>query len=131
MSNVTFAGINNSTGTEGCPCSYGNHSALQASVVAGQTYDLTVSFCSSGVWEQHVRAWFDWNGNLDYECGESVFLGFGIDMTLTAPVLVPAGTPSGCYSMRVIEEYFDDPGCSAACTGQTWGEAEDYTVCVQ
>ncbi|MCZ6651643.1 MAG: GEVED domain-containing protein [Planctomycetota bacterium] len=131
MSNVTFAGINNSTGTEGCPCSYGNHSALQASVVAGQTYDLTVSFCSDAQWEQHVRAWFDWNGNLDYECDESVFLGFGIDATVTAPVLVPAGTPSGCYSMRVIEEFFDDPGCSAACTGQIWGEAEDYTVCVE
>ena len=130
MSNVTFAGINNTTGTEGCPCSYGNHSGLQASVVAGQTYDLTVSFCSDGIFVQHVRAWFDWNGNLDYECGESVYLGSGIDATLTAPVTVPAGTPSGCYSMRVIEEYFDDPGCGAACTGQTWGEAEDYTVCV-
>ncbi|MCH8969935.1 MAG: hypothetical protein IIA66_12555, partial [Planctomycetes bacterium] len=131
MSNVTFAGINNTTGTEGCPCSYGNHSALQASVVAGQTYDLTISICSDGTWVQHGRAWFDWNGNLDYECDESVYLGSGIDATLTAPVTVPAGTPAGCYSMRVLEQWSTDPGCGAACTGGTFGEVEDYTVCVE
>ncbi len=130
ISNVTFAGIDNTTGTEGCPCSYGDYLALEAAVVDGETYDLTVTICSDGQWTQFGRAWFDWNGNGVMECDESVFLGSGIDATLTAPVAVPAGTAPGCYEMRITEQFFADPGCEGACTGATFGETEDYTVCV-
>ena len=50
MSNVTFAGIDNTTGTGGCPCSYADYAAMTATVVAGGTYDLTVSVCSEATW---------------------------------------------------------------------------------
>jgi hypothetical protein len=128
ITNVTFNTINNTTGPEGCDCSYGDYSAMSTDVGRNEVHNLSVSFFSEGQWVEHVRAWIDWNQNFVFECSESYYLGEGIDATLNQDILIPADAALGPTRMRVIEEYFADPGCDASCDGGTYGETEDYTV---
>jgi len=138
--NVTFGDINNSTGAEIGNLSYGDYTAISTQVVPGSTHTLSVTAdgCNDafGPYNEHVWAWIDWNQNcvLDdpgeaYDLGET---GTECNVTLTIQVTVPADALPGQTRMRVIEEYFDDPG---PCDGDglhatTFGETEDYTVIV-
>ena len=130
ISNVTFNTIDNTTGSENNGCSYGDYTGLSTVVSPGSTYTLSVTFCSEGTWTEHVRAWIDWNRNNVFESVESYYLGSGIDATLTLPITVPSGAAPGCTRMRVIDDFGSDPGPDGSCPDTSWGETEDYTVCV-
>ena len=130
MTNVTFNTINNETGPEGAPCSYGDYSYMSTEVEAEETYQISVSVDGNGVWTQYVTVFIDWNGDCEfedvYQLG-SVVTNPGIPQTITGDILIPANA-AGTARMRVIERY------SAAsidpCEVYTYGEAEDYTLIV-
>jgi len=133
ITNVTFNTINNNTGAEGAPCSYGDYTAISTDVIINQTYTLTVTFYSEGTWTEYVRVWLDWNQNEIFENDETYYLGSGIDATLMADIAIPLTASPGPTRMRVIEQWNVDPGVAGACDGQgshstTYGETEDYTV---
>ncbi len=128
IAEVHFNDLHNITGSEPGGCSYGNYCDLNVPTVAiGETYDLTVSFWSSGMWTEHVSAWFDWNNNYELEESERYYLGSGIDGTLTLPISIPAYLVEGdVIRMRVIERYSSEP--VDPCESFTYGEAEDYCL---
>jgi hypothetical protein len=128
ITHVVFAGIDNTTGPEGCPCSYGDYTDLVANVAPGVTYPLTVSFYSEGVYTEYVTAWIDWNQNQVFDASEIYQLGGGIDATLTLDITVPPTALPGMTRMRVVERYASaetDP-----CASYSYAEAEDYSVFV-
>ncbi len=89
---------------------------MQAEVVAGETYDLTVSVCSEGAWIQHTRAWFDWNWDGLMECGES---DPGEDCD-------PPG-PAGCAGGEMCLPYCT---CGDVCGNGICGEDEYVRISV-
>jgi len=125
ITNVTFNTINNTTGGEGDPCSYGDYTAISTTVAPGASYTLYVTFVS-GTFTEHVWAWIDWNQNevLD-DAGEAYDLGDGISTTLSLSITVPLTASLGNTRMRVTEKWNSDP---TPCMSGSWGETEDYTV---
>jgi hypothetical protein len=131
ITNVTFNTINNTSGDECATQHYGDYTGISTTVTTGTTYTLSVTFYSEGIWTEHVRAWFDWNGNFAFEAGESFYLGSGIDATLTTNVLVPVDAVIGSTRLRVIEQYSTDPTSPCDPHATSYGETEDYTIIVQ
>jgi hypothetical protein len=127
ISNVTFNTIDHDSVAEGAPCSYGDYTALSTEVARGSTHSLTVTF-QSGSDTEYVRAWFDWNGDLDFEdAGEAYNVGYGISWTVSTDVTVPVDAVLGPTRMRVTERYYRYPD---PCEDSWYGESEDYTVVV-
>ena len=125
ITNVTFNTIDNTTGNEGDPCSYGDYTAQSTDIAQGLTYTLSVTF-SSGTYTECVRAWIDWNQDLDWDdAGEQYDLGSGASTTVTVDITVPGTATLGSTRMRVIERYSTCPG---PCDSLSYGEIEDYTV---
>jgi len=108
ITNVTFGDINNNSGQEGSD-SYGDYTHLYTYVEPEQTYTLSVTFYSEGVWTEHVRAWIDWNQDEIFGSDESYYLGCGVDATLTYDIAVPRDADYGETRLRIIEQYFTDP----------------------
>jgi len=131
ITNVAFGDINNNSGQDGSD-SYGDYTHLYTYVEPEQIYTLSVTFYSEGVWTEHVRVWIDWNQDDIFGLDESYYLGSGIDATLTYDIAVPRDADYGETILRVIEQYYIDPGEDGACDPHTtsWGETEDYTVIV-
>jgi len=127
ITKVSFHTLENTTGQNGS-CSYGDYTALSATVSLESTYTLRVSFFSSGEWTEHVRAWIDWDQDYVFEPQESYYFGSGIDATLSRQVTIPAGAALGCTRMRVVDNF--DVDANEACPNLFYGEIEDYTVCV-
>jgi hypothetical protein len=124
ITNVSINTINNTTGQEG-EDSYGDYTHLSTDLKIGSSYELSVSFSSSG-YTEHVMAWIDWNRNGSFDnLSELYDLGDGIDATLTTNITVPEGAYVGEIRMRVIEEYNEDP---SPCGSDEYGETEDYTL---
>jgi hypothetical protein len=135
ITNVTFAGINNST-----PNTLGG-AALQsfctptASVVQGGNYAISVKGNTDGNFTDYFRVYIDWNQNGTYGdiANEIYDLGTiinstGIDaVTLTTSILVPSTAATGVASMRVMKRY-DGYSTGPCQTGAGFGQAEDYLV---
>ena len=131
ITNVTFNTINNDTGPEGAPCSYGRYWDMSTEVELEETYQVSVSVDGNGSWTQYVSVWFDWdhNGQLEtvHELGD-VVTDPGIPQTITGDITIPADADLGTTYMRVIERYSKAP--TDPCEVYTYGEAEDYLVVV-
>jgi hypothetical protein len=134
ITNVTFNTIDNDTGPEGPPCSYGYYVDQSTEVEQGETYTLSVSVDGNGSWTEHVRAWFDWNQDYTLDTAtESYYVGSvvivpGTPQTVTTDITIPEDSTLGATRMRVIERYYEDP--NDPCEDYYYGEAEDYTVVV-
>ena len=137
ITNVTFAGINNTTaaGTAG-----GSHEIFcdNANVLQGSSYTISINGDTGGAFSNAVTAFFDWdqNGvfnNTDerYDIDE-LFNNDGTGTPVTSSILVPVGASIGTTGMRIIKKYtasstYATDGCTP---GSTFGQAEDYTVTV-
>jgi hypothetical protein len=131
ITNVSFNEIDNTSGQDGSS-SYGDYTAQSTTVTQGQSYDLSVTFesCSPTCYTQNISAWFDWNGDGDFEDdGEEYQLGSGQSETFETSIEIPVDTYIGDIRLRVIEQYnaYADP-CDSHST--TYGETEDYTVTI-
>jgi len=130
ITNVSFNTLNNTTGQEGTN-SYGDYSPTWGTgVFVGNSYTLSVSFNSLGIYEEHVWAWIDWNNDEDFDDpGEAYDLGYGIDATLSTSITVPNVGYLGNTRMRIIEQFDSDPTpCNPH--GTAFGETEDYYVLI-
>lgn len=130
ISNVTFAGINNSsTSANG----YEDFTAVSASVVAGIGYTISVTVSSPWATDQ-VLAWIDWDQSQTFEGSELVFaspIGTG---PFAGTVTVPLTAAPGPTRMRVRlhdtyigSNYANTPNATP-CGISTYGQVEDYTV---
>lgn len=135
ITNVTFAGINNTTSNvvNGTP-------ALEsfcdvANVQQGLSYPISLKGNSGGNFVNYYRVYVDWDqngtfgnvGNEIYDIG-TITNSTGIDaITLNGTITVPIGASLGDTRMRVMKRYnaYSTGPCQ---TGAGYGQAEDYTV---
>ncbi len=135
ITNVTFAGINNTTSNvvNGTP-------ALQnfcstATVMQGSaTNSISIKGNTDGNFTNYIRAYIDWdqngvfgnNANEIYDLG-TIVNSTGIDgITLTSNIVVPITATLGNTRMRIIKNY--NAYVTGPCNSNSFGQAEDYSV---
>ena len=130
ITNVNFNSINNDTGQEGGPQSYGDYTNISTGVVIGLSYAFSMTWFSEGLWTEYGAVWFDWNQDEDfYDEGEYFEVGSGVDATVSIDISIPVYAVLGATRMRVSERYYTWPEpCNDS--GATFGETEDYTVII-
>ena len=142
ITNVEFSNLANrssaaTTGTE----AHEDFTSLVADVTAGESFDIVLEGNTAGPFENAFVVFIDWNQNdiLDdageiYEILQTIDGSTGEDGQQAIQTLeIPAGQADGLYRMRVKKIYFFDtlpPTFLDPCAGDTFGQAEDYTVSV-
>lgn len=131
---VEIETINNSTpNTCGVGLQLEDFIAQQTTLIAGDTYSISLDGNTCGAYTNHFRVFFDWNQDGDLnDAGESYGIGTINNTTggtpISANITVPAGALSGVTRMRVVKNYNADP--TNPCGGYNYGQAEDYSVLV-
>ncbi|MGY8871988.1 MAG: LamG-like jellyroll fold domain-containing protein, partial [Pseudomonadales bacterium] len=126
ITNVTFAGINNTTGQDGG--GYGDYTAQFASVVAGTSNDLSITINADS--EEYINAWIDWNQDGDFlDLNESYTLAANVGAAgpYTLSILAPTDAAAGTTVMRTSVKYQDAPASNEIIG---FGEVEDYSITV-
>lgn len=137
ITNVTFAGINNtSSATTGATPSIQYFCSMTGNVMQGLGYTISLKGNTGGAFTDHFRVFVDWNIDGDFiDAGESYYIGTitsssGTDaIALTGTIVVPATATVGNTVMRVMKRYDEDPA-NPCQTGAGYGQAEDYTITV-
>lgn len=131
VNNVTFDDIDNTTENEAG--GYGDYTAQEATVTAGQTYGISIT--NTGDWPTYpsaVLAYFDWNGNASFDDPGEKFV-VGEHVTAAGPhtmdIEVPAGATAGSTRLRVISMDESTPHTNKG--DLVYGEAEDYTIVIE
>ena len=125
ISNVTFAGLNNSSsGTAG----YQNFTSIIGNVAAGSSYPFSASI-SNGIPQDEILVWIDLNGDGDFDdSGEKVFDSPNGAGPHTTNITIPGTATQGSTRMRVRLHDTSDGANNAPCGTSTWGQVEDYTL---
>lgn len=133
ITNVTFAGINNTTSAtiNGTPAN--EVFCDVATVIQGQTYSFSAQGNTAGNFNNYIRVYIDFNQNGAFETIPTEEFNIGIITNSTGTdaiaainnISVPAGAALGYTRMRVIKNYNAYTGF---CTATGYGQAEDYTV---
>jgi len=127
ITNVTYAGINNTTTTHS---GYNDFTAQVANVRQGDTEQISVTIKADG--SDYVYAFIDWdqNGVLD-DAGEVYILASSTSSAgpHTMNINVPASADLGTTRMRVKVGWLQST--PNPCGTFSYGEIEDYTVNVQ
>lgn len=103
-------------------------------VLAGEDHEIVVEGDTGGNFTTRVNAFIDWNRNGTFDSGEGVAIGSITNSTgedgkqAIGTITVPEGVAAGPVRMRVLKKYNSE---AAACNGDGYGQAEDYTLQVQ
>ena len=104
ISNVTFAGINNTTTCS--PAGYGDYTSVSntTTLLAGETYPIAVTV-GDGWPNENVSVWIDYNKNDIFDASEFTYVGnvntVSSGLTVTGNIPIATGTANGSYRMRV------------------------------
>ena len=131
ITNVTFAGINNTTACAGTPGGYNDYTTLAGNVVTGSTYPISISTgVGAGASQEGVGVWIDYNQNGVFEPSEFAYSAYsGADpATYTSNITIPLTALTGTTRMRVRCDFVTLPVDTNACTVWDFGETEDYTL---
>ncbi|HQW33692.1 MAG TPA: GEVED domain-containing protein, partial [Flavobacteriales bacterium] len=126
ITNVTFSGINNTTGAEAG--NYADYTGLTGGDVQ-QTTTASVSITLATSYTYGTKVWVDWNNNLNFnDAGEQVFyvLSSNANPTTVVANFSVGSNPLGSYRMR-IGGTDNDLGGDPCYTG-SYGTYEDYTL---
>ncbi|MGF2411316.1 MAG: GEVED domain-containing protein, partial [Ferruginibacter sp.] len=125
IQNVTFGGINNSSGC-GSPTGYSNYATTvaAATVAAGATVPIAVTVGNGQ--QQYLTVGIDFNKNGSFDAGEVYSVGNGIGQTIFGTIAIPATAPAGITRMRlrIANNYYSPDNCVLFGNG----EVEDYSV---
>lgn len=132
ITNVTFAGINNTTsGTTG-GSQYESFCSTASVVLGSTTNSISVSGNTDGNFTNYISVYFDWNHDGDFaDAGESNDIGTISNCTscsVTGTISVPCTATVGTTMMRVMKKYGGYVTSSCNTTG--YGQAEDYPVTI-
>lgn len=134
ITNVTFAGINNTTtcSTNG----YGDFTAISSTtpLLPGTSYPISVAV-GNGFSSESVSVWIDYNKNDAFEADEFTYIGTGSPTAqiVNGTLPIKAATATASYRMRVRVAAVgsslatSDKACDA---DQVYGETEDYTLAI-
>jgi hypothetical protein len=130
--NVTFAGINNTTGV-GNATGYNDYtsSVSPATVSIGGSYPISMTINYGGT--EYGGVWIDWNQNGVFDASEFTDMGSGSttpSILLSQTITVPATAIPGTTRMRVRSKYAAALAATDPCAAYTYGETEDYAVTV-
>ncbi|MDA9312321.1 fibronectin type III domain-containing protein, partial [Vicingaceae bacterium] len=124
--NVTFGGINNTTGSE--VGNYGNYSSLIGSVYQGGVASVDITYATG--YTYGTKIWVDWNKDADFlDAGEEVYYGLStnsIPTTLNASFTAPLAGTLGQYRMRIGGS--DGNSGPTPCYTGSYASFEDYTL---
>ena len=125
INQVTFAGINNSSGCSSTGYTLYNDTAVVDRTV---TYPISVGVDNGGT--ENVYVWIDYNQNGAFDSTEYTFIGSGTGgVTFNGNVTIPSNAVLGITHMRVRNRYGSTPlTANDACLDVTDGETEDYLV---
>ena len=139
ITNVTFAGINNTTSAvvNGTP-SHENFISITGTVNAGQSYAISVKGNTAGGFTCPVYAYIDWNHDFDFtDAGEFIYIGDLVGSTgtdaqfVSTNIVVPANAYIGTTRMRIYKKFSTAlPSPNDGCTGSSYGQAEDYSLLI-
>jgi trimeric autotransporter adhesin len=126
ITNVTFAGIDNTTGDG--PDDYNYYSAT-AIVTAGVATPISIT--PNSAFGQQFRVWVDMNQNGTFESTESVFATTASSTaTVTGSITVPTTAFNGTTRMRVADRFSSAVLATQACGHTGFGEFEDYNITI-
>src|SRR5690554_4928844 len=138
ITSVVFAGINNTSSASTSSPGYEDFTSLTpAEISVGDSPSITLKGNADGPYGNFYTVFIDWNQNgiLD-DAGEMYQLGYIVGSTgtdnisLTGVIAVPPTALAGNTRMRVIKDYYYEPGDEPEdpCGDYDYGQAEDYTV---
>ncbi|RCT54754.1 GEVED domain-containing protein [Winogradskyella sp. KYW1333] len=135
ITNVTFNTINNSHTNQ--PSVYQDFTAIETTLMPGQSYDLSVNVNTNGEFQYEIRAWIDWNLDGDFtDAGEVYDLGTAFNnsniTTTNSPlaVTVPSDAVSGKRVMRVTAKSSANNPIPNPDDTNFYGEVEDYSIII-
>ncbi len=130
ISNVTFAGINNSSVRNAS--GYDNFTSISATVSAGASHNLKVDIIGyRGGVDDEIYAFFDWNRDGDFaDADESLTLNKTSNLVGEISVTVPQTAVAGDIRMRLLVSFYDRENnpCDTGTNDVRFGEYEDYTI---
>ena len=108
---------------------YGDYTYLSTTMLAGDSYPITITN-GDPIWDvDECLAWIDWNQDGEFGNNEVVnFDGSPGVGPYTGVIIAPLGAMSGTTTMRVIIAYNATP---EPCESYSYGEVEDYSINVQ
>ncbi len=126
ISNVTFAGINNSSVRNAS--GYEDFTSEVANVSAGTNHNLKVTIIGYNDGSANeIYAWFDWSNDGDFtDAGEYVLLNKTNGTIGESTINIPQNAASGVIRMRVRVAY--NAASNVPCGAVSYGEVEDYGV---
>lgn len=128
--NVTFANINNDSPSEiDVPPGFEDFTDITVELTAGNDYLLSVTGNTSGDYTNYVSAFFDWDGDGNFETIVPIdsLVNSACDATISVMVSVPIDA-APASRMRIVKDYSDYP--VDPCASYFFGQAEDYSVAV-
>ncbi|RBW63223.1 hypothetical protein DS884_00700 [Tenacibaculum sp. E3R01] len=130
ISNVVFAGINNSSVRN--VSGYDDFTSISTNVNVGTSHNLTVTILGyQGGSNDEIYAFFDWNRDGDFsDAGEEFNLIKTNGLTGAISVTVPQTAITGSTRMRLLVSYYDTEknSCDTGTNDVRYGEYEDYTI---
>lgn len=133
ITNVTFAGIDNSSG----PSGYSDYTNISGTVSPGISYEFSGTIAQEVFIgdNEYIQIWIDWNQDEVFSVDERTQIGTvcnSNNCTLTSMVEVPADATPGETRMRVVQSW-NIPSTDPCVSGPTGfdGETEDYTIIVE
>lgn len=137
ITNVTFAGINNTTACS--PDGYGDHTNVTSTtpLLPGNSYPIAVTV-GDGWPNEQVSVWIDYNKDDTFSTDEFTAVGnvntnTGGSLVVNGSIPITAGTATGNYRMRVRVAAIGaatGTGDMACDELQGYGETEDYTLAI-
>jgi beta propeller repeat protein len=124
ISRVQFNTIDKSSSGDG----YADYTSISTDVARGSTYALEVTISQIDSWPEYVKAYFDWNQDLDFEdSGEGIEIGYcsSSGCVVSTNIDIPGDATLGSTRMRIVQQYDSYHG---PCGSYTYGDTEDYAV---
>jgi hypothetical protein len=134
ITNVTFGGINNTTGNNTAGGSHEIFCTPTGSVTAGSSYPISLNGDTEGSFTNSFTAFFDWdqdgtfnNTTERYEIG-TIYDNDGTEVPATNNIAVPAGATPGTTTMRIIKKFLTNYATDGCTPGSGYGQTEDYLI---
>lgn len=106
---------------------YDNQADQEIVVFAGSSFQLNTSYQGGG---QTVKAWGDWNKDLEFGEDEVVYSGTSTTANQSGEVNVPSDLEPGEYRFRLVSVYGTSVTLDDACGTYTYGSTVDFTITV-
>jgi len=127
ITNVTYAGINNTTGCSATGNTY--YSALAPAVIYPDSRALISVAVDGPSIDKFISVWIDFDRNGRFDASEYFYVG-QTNSSVGAWITVPANATLGITRMRVRAKLYSAFTAGEACA-QTGTESEDYNVSIQ